>query len=201
MKRVATSERLERMGMPEPNSGCMLFLGSLNSYGYGRLKVHGKYVFAHRASYELERGAIPEGLQIDHLCRNRACIHPPHLEAVTPRVNTLRAKAAAANNARRTRCYRGHQYTPDNTLVMNNGARRCRTCDPLRHKRAMAAMIERAKVRRENGLLAPNPDRPACKWGHPFTEANTFFDRAGVQCCRACSVIRTQRYRSKKAVS
>src|SRR5690348_1907218 len=83
--------------------------------GYGQFKIDGKQRYAHRVSYELTVGPIPDGLQIDHLCRNRACVNPAHMEPVTPRVNTLRGIGGAAARAARTHCPRGHAYTAENT--------------------------------------------------------------------------------------
>lgn len=72
-------------------SGCHVWTGAL-SCGYGQFGVaHARPRRAHRIAYEYAKGAIPEGLQIDHLCRNTRCVNPEHLEAVTPRTNTRRA--------------------------------------------------------------------------------------------------------------
>lgn len=68
--------------------------------GYGRFWVGGKMVRAHRASYEMFRGPIPSGLELDHLCRNTRCVNPDHLEAVSHRENTMRGFGACANRAR-----------------------------------------------------------------------------------------------------
>ncbi len=93
-------------------------------------------MLAHRFSYELANGPIPEGLQIDHLCRNRGCVRPDHMEAVTPRVNYLRGDSVPAKNARKTECKRGHPFTFQNTLVVErpgfHPSRQCRTCKGMR---------------------------------------------------------------------
>lgn len=76
----------------------------------------------HQLAYELPVGPIPDGLQINHLCQNRRCCNPAHLEPVTARVNVLRA-------VRRDVCLRGHEYTPENTILKNGGSQRnCRIC-------------------------------------------------------------------------
>jgi hypothetical protein len=83
---------------------------------------------AHRIAYTLEHGPIPDGLTIDHLCRNRRCCNPAHLEAVTERENILRGTCPAAENARKTHCNRGHEFTPENTYDKREGQRQCKTC-------------------------------------------------------------------------
>lgn len=95
-QRLTVHERLDRLSIPEPNSGCILWLGALNNCGYG-LFQGGRGIgtkSAHRASYQARRGAIPPGLTIDHLCRNKACINVDHLEVVTHSVNYLRRSQA-----------------------------------------------------------------------------------------------------------
>lgn len=75
---------------PEPNSGCWLWTGFVHPSGYGVIRTGNKNTYAHRCSYELFVGAVPEGLQLDHICRVRCCVNPAHLEPVTPQENVLR---------------------------------------------------------------------------------------------------------------
>lgn len=90
-------------------------------------------VYAHRAAYIRWKGEIEPGLVIDHICRERRCVNPDHLEAVTNRLNILRGVGATAINARKTHCKRGHEFTPENTWVYQ-GMRRCRECGRIANR-------------------------------------------------------------------
>lgn len=103
--------------------------------GYGVLGVEGRTLYAHRYVYERLVGPIPAGLVIDHLCRNRACCNPEHLEPVTQRENCLRGARAGS---RVPECKRGHAYDDENTALTGQGYRYCRTCQRLRKGRAAA---------------------------------------------------------------
>jgi hypothetical protein len=108
-------------------SGCVLWTGYRNSDGYGRIGVSGRSRAVHRVVYELLAGPIPDGLDIDHLCRVRHCANVAHLEPVTRRVNTMRGETAAAANAAKKGCPAGHEYSQDNTYFYR-GRRYCRPC-------------------------------------------------------------------------
>jgi hypothetical protein len=119
-------------------SGCWLWTGALDRKGYGRFRLAGAAVPAHRAAHVLFIGEIPTRFVIDHLCRNPRCVNPAHLEAVTNRTNVIRGLSAAANRRRgdrTTHCPRGHEYTADNTRLSSKGWRVCRQCEAARHRR------------------------------------------------------------------
>lgn len=111
-----------------PN-GCWVWTAA-NASGYGRFWV-GHLVVAHRFAYELLVGPIPDGMQLDHLCRNPPCVNPAHLEPVTCRVNLLRGETQTARRSRQTHCSRGHEFTAANTYTKPNGARNCRACKAI----------------------------------------------------------------------
>ena len=118
----------------EYQGGHWLWTASKDAKGYGQFKLDGNKVRVHRLAYEHWIGPIPEGLQIDHLCRVKHCANPAHLEPVTSGENTRRGLAPlalAAMRSARTHCKRGHEFTPDNTYIAKAGSsqgRGCRTC-------------------------------------------------------------------------
>lgn len=126
----------------DASASCWVWTGASAGNGYGKLgrTVNGKtaYPYAHRYAYELLVGPIPGGLVIDHLCKNRKCVNPDHLEAVTQRSNVMRSAAPTSLNARKTHCNRGHEYSEENTYHGADG-RACRAChrmwDRARHKK------------------------------------------------------------------
>lgn len=115
--------------------GCWLWTGVIQAGGYGRFRTQNRGHMAHRWLYEQLVGPIPEGMQLDHLCRVRNCVRPDHLEPVTPRENTLRSNATSAVNARKDVCVNGHPFTPENTYWRPTGGRTCRECGRARWRK------------------------------------------------------------------
>ena len=124
-------DRFWRYACPDPNTGCWHWSGVYDkrpSKGYGYIKTLGKQRLAHRVAYELFRGPIPDGLQLDHLCQEKGCVNPDHLEILTNRENSLRYRQTI------THCPKGHAYDEQNTHINKVGARVCRACGRERAK-------------------------------------------------------------------
>jgi hypothetical protein len=117
--------------------GCWLWTGNKNPNGYGRICINYTGTLAHRTSYEIFKGEVPEGLVLDHLCRVRNCVNPEHLEIVTDRINILRGTGFSAKNASKTHCPQGHPYDDKNTRINLDKkgkyqSRHCKTCNKQR---------------------------------------------------------------------
>jgi hypothetical protein len=110
--------------------GCWQWLGTATKKndGYGQIRLNGRMVVAHRVAYELVIGPVPPGKSIDHLCRNRLCVNPAHLEAVSPYENFLRGQSPLVDRRRQTHCKRGHPLSGENLRIEKTGSRRCVTC-------------------------------------------------------------------------
>lgn len=127
--RKSLLDRLESKYVVDANSGCWTWTGATankrDKWLYGIISVNRKLKMAHRVMYELKVGEIPEGLQLDHLCRNTRCINPAHLEPVTAKENIARSVNFQSS---KTRCVNGHELAGPNLYVKPNGNRECRIC-------------------------------------------------------------------------
>lgn len=110
--------------------GCWKWIASINKKtGYAMYRSKHKSYLAHRVSYTIHKGPIPVGKYIDHLCRNRWCVNPTHLEAVTSKQNINRVFTGFLSPSKRTHCPKGHKYNKENTWILKcTGERRCRLC-------------------------------------------------------------------------
>lgn len=171
----------------EVTENCWNWLGWTQPNGYGTI-TRGNGIpghnLVHRVAYECSRGQIPPTLQIDHLCRNRACVNPDHMELVTLKENVLRGVGITAVNKAKSECKDGHPFDTQNTYVRKTGARACRKC---------AMLSGRAK----RGWLGQtnNRDKTHCKSGHQFTKENTYNRSDGGRSCRICSSASKRAYK------
>lgn len=131
------------MGRIEARGSCWQWIGRLDVGGYGVGWVHdetqkGLSRKAHRLVWETLVGPIPTGLTLDHLCRNRACVNPMHLDPVSQRTNILRGEGLAARNALKVACPKGHPYDESNTRLEYGGRRVCIECARAKGRRQAA---------------------------------------------------------------
>lgn len=184
-KRVPASDRLEgkfviadRPSIYRPDLGpCWTWIGSKSKHPspYAMVWDGDRNTYAHRVSYEKTNGPIPNGLHIDHLCRNTLCINPLHLEAVTCAVNILRGIGPSAKRAVATHCEHGHEFTAENTRVNKSGYRGCKACEVISSRKMLArpeVKAARAAKAREKTAAArmlrwPGGVRPKSKWSDP----------------------------------
>ena len=110
------------------DTDCWEWTGSKNTDGYGKMRFNGKTIYIHRFIYEYFYGPIQAELELDHLCKNRVCANPEHLEAVSHTENILRGTSFVSINSKKTHCPQGHEYSLDNTYHTPAGRRACRTC-------------------------------------------------------------------------
>ena len=126
---------------------CWDWLGTINEYGYPKISIENHPRRAHRISYEAFIGPIPKGLDLDHLCRNRKCINPKHLEPVTRKENLNRSpitfwrggQTTAKIKKSRTHCKHGHEWSEENTYIHTYGWRVCRECKKIQERKSYYA--------------------------------------------------------------
>lgn len=144
------------LAMPLPahsveRSGCWAIRGiKPNRRGYVRVERSGFKAYAHRLFYSVLCGPVPTTLSLDHVCKNKACVNPRHLEIVPIAVNILRADAPPAMNAAKTHCIRGHEFTLDNIGRQGNGGRYCRACAKLKYYERVASDADYRRRRAES---------------------------------------------------
>jgi len=134
--------------------GCWEWTGPRRGKGYGCFGVDRRKVQAHRFAYEMLVGDIPEGLNLDHLCRNLICVNPRHLEPVTNRENILRGINFIADQAKKTHCKNGHELSGDN-LISWRGHRACKAC----HRAPFAPSTRADRAARKRLGVAPKTNQ------------------------------------------
>lgn len=156
--------------------------GKLAPNGYGR---YGAGRYAHQVAHDASFGKPARGFEVDHLCRNRACCNPDHLEAVPKKVNILRGESPPARNARKIRCDRGHSLLSDGDVWIDaRGHRWCRRCRRFRYRQNAT----------QRGLGLPSEAKKThCPAGHLYDAANTYRNKRGHRLCRACNRERARR--------
>lgn len=136
--------------------GCWVWTGT-QSRGYGQIILSGRVIRVHRYSWFLHKGVWPDPrLTLDHLCRNKACVNPDHLEEVSAKENVRRAQEDTRTKAYATHCVNGHEFTKANTWVSKQGFRRCRRC--WSEKRSRADRSSRATAEKVLDFLSALPE-------------------------------------------
>lgn len=166
----------------EEQGECWVWVAGKDWDGYGIFSVGYSSPRAHRYAYEQLVGPVPAGLELDHLCRNRACVNPAHLDPVTSRVNTLRGESPPSVNAVRVECINGHPLSAD---------RKCPTC--AAHSTRRHRGWDEARIR-STPIAEPNAARAYCPQGHLYSPENTYVTKQGQRKCRTCHRDRQRAY-------
>jgi hypothetical protein len=172
---------LSKVNRDGPN-GCWIWTASRSRQGYGQFRFRGQPIHAHRLSYRLSVGPIPDGKHLHHKCQNPACVNPVHLEVLTPREHM---EASSPNHSAKrlrnaTHCKHGHEFTPENTY-MYHGFRTCRVCNSAR------SAVKYHKFREQNPLT----EKTHCIHGHPLSGENLYIyttPKGGIG--RGCKICR-----------
>ena len=129
-------------------SGCWEWAVARQPNGYGRVTTGGRAQLVHRVAYREFVGPIPDGMVVDHLCSNRACINPAHLRVCSQQENLTAPHSLSppALNARQTHCKRGHEFTPENTYTSPAGKRTCRECAAMHEAERWADPVRKARI-------------------------------------------------------
>ena len=195
-KRTPVSERF--WTKVEKSDGCWKWLGAKTS-GYGYLSAGGRgsgVVRAHRLSYEIHHGPIPDGLLVRHKCDNPECVNPEHLEVGTHADNTMDMMLRKRHHTQsKTHCLRGHAYNEENTFFNKRGTKYCKVC-----KRDS----QREKHRELRGDDFGKPHwvpKTHCPSGHEFTPENTYLNPKGYKECKHCRKARVQEWTERQKSS
>ena len=147
MNKNSIDRIISKIDFPNDITKCWKFTNNSTSGGYKQLSVNSRTQMAHRVIYALFIEKIPSKLQSDHLCRNRGCVNPTHIEPVSQKINILRGYGPCAINSKKEKCKRGHPFTPDNIITQRSFKphwRQCKQCEIKRNK-------ERYKKEKQNG--------------------------------------------------
>lgn len=175
----AVERFIARADMRTGPDGCWLWTGSLHPYG--RISVEGRGQGAHRFAYELVHGPLFENAELHHICRNKGCVNPDHLMALTRAAHGL-----LDGRYYKTHCIHGHPFDDENTYIRPDGYKGCRTCF-------------RERARKRASLREPATPKTHCIHGHEFTPDNTYTRNGGRQRhCRECAIRRAREYKAKK---
>lgn len=155
---------------------CWQWIGGTVNHGYGSLAVDGRTVNAYAWAYRHFVGPVPPGRELDHLCRNRACVRTDHLEPVTHAENVRRGERPS-----RTSCPAGHLYDDGHAVITSQGARLCRTCHNAKRRATWAAG------------RAPRASRTHCRNGHLLEDGNVYVTGTGMRLCKTCKLDSTRR--------